>query len=281
MIPGRQAAMLVLRTVATSWLALVVAGSAPAASRPNIVYILCERHFHVSGVIAVVTAGMVVSALGRRRLDPDNHEFLRDVWAQLGFWASSLVFVLASILVPRLMLGMQPFDLLLIGVVALGALVARAAVLFGLLPLLSAARLTQDVSHRYKFVILWGGLRGAVTLALALAVTENRAIEPEIQRFTAIHRADLAANVTPFAEATRERIAAITQALVARGDLPAVAQTKAIGFLNGIVTREAMMLSFEQLFLLFGAAFVLSLPLLLLMHRTKGLAGGGGGTAAH
>jgi DHA2 family multidrug resistance protein len=115
-------------------------------------------------------------------------------------------------------------------------------------------------------------LGGSVGIALSATL---------LQRFTAIHRADLAANVTPFAEATRERIAAITQALVARGDLPAVAQTKAIGFLNGIVTREAMMLSFERLFLLFGAAFVLSLPLLLLMHRTKGLAGGGGGTAAH
>jgi CPA1 family monovalent cation:H+ antiporter len=153
---------------------------------PYMVYILCERHFHVSGVIAVVTAGLVVSALGRYRLDPDNREFLEDVWAQLGFWASSLVFVLASILVPRLMLGAQLFDVLLIGVVALGALLARAIVLFGLLPLLSAARLTQRVNHRYKFVILWGGLRGAVTLALALAITENRVIDPEIQRFVAI-----------------------------------------------------------------------------------------------
>ena len=71
----------------------------------------------------------------------------------------------------------------------------------------------------------------------------------------------------------------ITQALVARGDAPVIAQTKAIGFLNGIVTRQAMMLSFEQLFLLFGAAFVLSLPLLLLMHRNKGAPGAG--AAAH
>ena len=153
---------------------------------PYIVYILCERHFHVSGVVAVVIAGLVVSALGRHRFDPDNREFLRDVWSQLAFWASSLVFVLASILVPRLMLGTRMFDLLLIGVVALGALLARAVVLFGLLPLLSAARLTERVNHRYKFVILWGGLRGAVTLALALAVTENRAIDPEVQRFVAI-----------------------------------------------------------------------------------------------
>ena len=35
------------------------------------------------------------------------------------------------------------------------------------------------------------------------------------------------------------------------------------------------MLSFEQLFLLFGAVFVLSLPLLLLMHRSKAMPGAG------
>ncbi|HZE93503.1 MAG TPA: hypothetical protein VEZ49_02265, partial [Gemmatimonadales bacterium] len=99
--------------------------------------------------------------------------------------------------------------------------------------------------------------------------------------FTAIHRADLAPNVTLYAEATRERLAAITQALIGRGELPALAQTKAIGFLNGIVTRQALMLSFEQLFLLFGMVFVLSLPLLLLMHRSKPLAGGGATGGAH
>src|SRR5712664_3346931 len=113
-------------------------------------------------------------------------------------------------------------------------------------------------------------LGGSVGIALSATL---------VQRFTAIHRADLAANVTPYAEATRERLAMITQALSGRGELPALAQTKAVGFLNGIVTRQAMMLSFEQLFLLFGTSFVLSLPLLLLMHRNKGAPGGG--AAAH
>jgi DHA2 family multidrug resistance protein len=115
-------------------------------------------------------------------------------------------------------------------------------------------------------------LGGSVGIALSATL---------LQRFTAIHRADLAANITPYAEATRERIAAITQALVGRGDVPAIAQTKAIGFVNGIVTKQAMMLSFEQLFLLFGIAFVLSLPLLLLMHRSKGIPGGGAAERAH
>src|SRR5881394_4091738 len=113
-------------------------------------------------------------------------------------------------------------------------------------------------------------LGGSVGIALSATL---------LQRFTAIHRADLAANVTPYAEATRERVAMITQAFIGRGDLPAIAQTKAIGFLNGVVTKEAMMLSFEQLFLLFGTVFVLSLALLPLMHKSRGMPGGG--AAAH
>ena len=113
-------------------------------------------------------------------------------------------------------------------------------------------------------------LGGSVGIALSATL---------VQRFTAIHRADLAANITPYAEATRERLGAITQAFISRGDVPALAQTKAIGFLNGIVTAQARVLSFEQLFLLFGMVFVLSLPLLLLMHRNKGAPAGG--AAAH
>ena len=51
-----------------------------------------------------------------------------------------------------------------------------AIVVFGFIPALSKFRLSQRVDNRFKTVILWGGLRGAVTLALALAVTENPAI---------------------------------------------------------------------------------------------------------
>ena len=153
---------------------------------PYIVYILCERHFHVSGVIAVVSAGLVVSALGRYRFDPGQP---RVPGGRLG--AARVLGELAGVrpgLDPGAAADARHAALRPAADRRRGArrLLARAVVLFGLLPLLSAARLTQRVSHRYKFVILWGGLRGAVTLALALAVTENRAIDPEIQRFVAI-----------------------------------------------------------------------------------------------
>src|SRR6266550_2624685 len=113
-------------------------------------------------------------------------------------------------------------------------------------------------------------LGGSVGIALSATL---------LQRFTAIHRADLIANVTQFSDAARARLAGIMATLVAKGTPPPLAEAKALRILDLQVTRQALMLSFDQLFLLFGACFVLSLPLLLLMHKNKGMPAAG--AAAH
>jgi len=51
---------------------------------------------------------------------------------------------------------------------------------------LSAVGLTQSISRPFQMVITWGGLRGAITLALALAVTEHRELSPQIKHFVAV-----------------------------------------------------------------------------------------------
>ncbi|MEQ9606531.1 MAG: cation:proton antiporter [Kiloniellaceae bacterium] len=153
---------------------------------PYVVYVLCNRYLDLSGVVAVVTAGLVLSAVGRSRFQPEAFRFCLDTLEQLAYWATSLVFVLAAILVPRLLENFTLADVLYLLVAVAAALVARALILFGVFPLLSAARVVQKVSTPMKTVIIWGGLRGSVTLALALAVTENALVEPEVQRFIAI-----------------------------------------------------------------------------------------------
>ena len=153
---------------------------------PYLVFIAAEHVLHVSGVVAVLCAGLTVSAFGRSRITPYNWSFITDLWAQIAFWAHSLVFVLASILVPKLLVDMQFHDVMLIAVLIVAAFGARLLVLFLLLPLLSLAKLTQPISTAYKLAIAWGGLRGALTLVLALAVTENTALTPEIQKFVAV-----------------------------------------------------------------------------------------------
>ena len=149
-------------------------------------FIVAERFFHVSGVVAVLSAGLIVSAFGRARITPENWSFLTNLWAQIAFWAHSLVFLLASMLVPRLLVDMQWRDLALVAVLIVAAFVARLLELFLLLPVLSFLRLTQPISTSFKLAIVWGGLRGALTLVLALAATENPMLPQEVQRFIAV-----------------------------------------------------------------------------------------------
>ena len=150
------------------------------------VFITAERLFHVSGVVAVLGSGLTVSALGRSRIAPYNWSFLTDLWDQVAFWARSLVFILASILVPRLLGDVGLRDLILVVVLVAAAFAARILVLFVLVPPLEFFKLTQPISAAYKLAITWGGLRGALTLVLALAATENAALSPEMKRFVAV-----------------------------------------------------------------------------------------------
>jgi CPA1 family monovalent cation:H+ antiporter len=150
------------------------------------VFIAAERALHVSGVVAVLSAGLTLSALGRSRIAPYNWSFLTDLWDQIAFWARSLIFILAAILVPRLLASADGHDLLLLGVLVAAAFAARLLVLFVMLPPLEGLGLTQPISGAYKLAMTWGGLRGALTLVLALAATEHPALGAENQRFIAV-----------------------------------------------------------------------------------------------
>jgi len=150
------------------------------------VFVVSERFLHISGVAAVLAAALVASATGRSRIAPENWVFLTDLWDQIAFWARSLVFVLASILVPRLLGTVDWHDLLLLAVLIGAAFAARLLVLFVLMPLLEFLNLTEPISPAFKLALTWGGLRGALTLVLALAATEHPLLRPDVQRFIAL-----------------------------------------------------------------------------------------------
>ena len=153
---------------------------------PYIVYIVGEHVLHVSGVVAVASAGLTAGTIARVRVRPGNWRHIERVWAQLDFWASSLIFVMAAALVPRLLGAVELRHAWLLLIVVAAALLSRAAVLFGIMPILSALRLSQKVDGAYKLAITWGGLRGAITLALALALTEHPAVDPAIKQLVAV-----------------------------------------------------------------------------------------------
>lgn len=149
---------------------------------PYLAYVLAEESGMASGVIAVVGAAMTINVLGPGRVPPGTWTNLRELWSVLSHWAGALIFILAALLIPRLLANVTLADLGLIGVVVLAAFAARGVILWGVLPILALLRLSPAVERPYRVAILWGGLRGAVTLALALAVTESFRVPPDVKR---------------------------------------------------------------------------------------------------
>jgi CPA1 family monovalent cation:H+ antiporter len=144
-----------------------------------------EHYFHVSGVVSCVVAGLVLGSTGKTRMRPGTFEQMEGVWGQMGFWANSLIFLLAAMFVPRIMEGTSLIEIGYILLVYAATLAARFITVFALLPLLTHLGLMQRINNRIKTVIVWGGLRGAVSLALALAVIENEAVPAGMRDFIA------------------------------------------------------------------------------------------------
>lgn len=149
-------------------------------------FVLAEVYLSVSGVIAVVTAAIVVGSDGRTRVSPDSWEVLRGTWRILDFVATSLVFILAAMLTPAVLMDLRLTDVYTLLILFAVTLLARIFVLYALSPLLSAFNLGAPIESRYKIMLVWGGLRGAVTVALALAVSERADMPDAVQCFVLV-----------------------------------------------------------------------------------------------
>ena len=148
-----------------------------------IVYVICDHYLGLSGIVAVAAEAIALSAAGRRRMAPANFENLVEIWEQLAFWASSLIFLLAAMQAPDELQHIGGNWLSLLGLLAVllaAAMAARAVTLYALMPALSATGIAEPIGDKYKLVMLWGGLRGAVSLALAAAAAKNEALPPEV-----------------------------------------------------------------------------------------------------
>jgi len=149
-------------------------------------FIVADRYLHVSGVVSVVMAALTVAAYGPTHLHPRQWTALRQVWAQLEFWANCLIFVLASMIAADVLLKITWLYAWGVAAVAVGAFAARALVVFGMLPVLETFNLVQPVNRRYKAILVWGGLRGAVTIVLAMVAAGNQQIPEAARDFIAI-----------------------------------------------------------------------------------------------
>ena len=137
---------------------------------------LLAEHFHLSGVLATLTAGVIVGNVGSLGAITDRgHEAVESFWEYVGFVANSLIFLLIGIRLAKVNVLAEWLPVLVtIVFVTLGRAVAVYGVTAGW------TRSSQRVSLPHKHILFWGGLRGALALALALGLPENLPLRAEI-----------------------------------------------------------------------------------------------------
>jgi CPA1 family monovalent cation:H+ antiporter len=127
---------------------------------------LVAEHFHASGIISALTAGLLVGSGGTRFLSRSGRDRVRWAWEYFAFLANSLVFILIGLNeagqpVHRLGAAAAVVAILLV-------LAGRGLSIYPLSALFRWSRWRLKAAHQHT--LFWGGLRGALALALALAV---------------------------------------------------------------------------------------------------------------
>jgi CPA1 family monovalent cation:H+ antiporter len=130
---------------------------------------LLAEHFHMSGVLAALAAGLMVGNVGwMGSISDTSRDHIASFWDYAAFLANSVVFILiGGYEANQASKLLTPGAAVAVGLVLLG----RIATVYPLCALFASSRLKVDLRHQH--VLVWGGLRGALALALALAVPDT------------------------------------------------------------------------------------------------------------
>ena len=129
-------------------------------------YVVAEK-FHVSGILAVVAAGIIVGEAGLDNTSPTTRLSLENFWELLSFIVNAFVFLLIGL---RIDIAQMSHHVPAILVAVLAILVARAVIVYGTSLVQNRFSATRYLPRGIQHALYWGGLRGAVSLALALTL---------------------------------------------------------------------------------------------------------------
>jgi CPA1 family monovalent cation:H+ antiporter len=130
-------------------------------------YLLADS-FHLSGVIAVVVAGVVITNYGfRTGMSPTTKIALDSFWEYVAFIVNSFVFLLIGMQINLSLIAQNLYPIALAVLTVLGA---RALISY-VLPLVSRAfSKHQSIPLAWQHILFWGGFRGSLSVAVALSI---------------------------------------------------------------------------------------------------------------
>ncbi|XP_022089278.1 sodium/hydrogen exchanger 10-like [Acanthaster planci] len=137
-----------------------------------------ESVLGVSGVLAVVVLGLIVNA-ERTAISPEVEVFLHRFWEMLAYLANTLIFMLVGlVIIKHALANVEPIDWFYVFALYVGVNIIRGFVIAVFSPILS--RVGYGLSWRNGVIMTWGGLRGAVGLAMALLVTQSEELDSQV-----------------------------------------------------------------------------------------------------
>ena len=119
----------------------------------------------------------------------------------------------------------------------------------------------ESMGYATSMFNLLRNLGGSVGIAFATTY---------LARQQQVHQSILAAHVDPLNPVAQNVIGSLAASMQAGGSDSTLAMRRAYGAIQGMVERQAMMLSFLDTFRFMAVVFVLVLPLLLLLRRARG-----------
>jgi CPA1 family monovalent cation:H+ antiporter len=145
---------------------------------PYVMYIAAEW-FHFSGVLAVVSGGLYLSARSHLILSTASRLRGSNVWSTIGFVLNGLVFMLIGLELPVIMSGLG--DVGIGTAIWYGVLITVVLIITRLLSTFGASVFTVFISRfittadsrpgwKGPLLIGWAGMRGVVSLAAALSI---------------------------------------------------------------------------------------------------------------
>lgn len=164
--------LLVLRLTQTSWVRLLLSLSVVYAT-----FLSAELLLQVSGILAVLVAGLMLNAYAQK-IEPDHRVELDEKWRITASIASIALFLLLGVAVYLPMLT----DRWLLILMALGsALLARAIIVYSVFKLLHKAPNGRGPADELRLPVFWGGIKGAVNVALVFLLPDNLGYHYSIQ----------------------------------------------------------------------------------------------------
>ena len=123
-----------------------------------------EHLMHISGILAVMMTAIVTRVM-LREVQASVTEGIAGTWGWLGTYFNSVLFAIMGLVVTLAMFRDQWLAML----IAIGAAVVARVVGVGVSCLL-ARPLSEPVSLPWQGLLVWGGLRGAIAIALVLSL---------------------------------------------------------------------------------------------------------------